>query len=132
MGNSAGSGIALGFAQKLRNENKPLPSQIILNSPWLDITMSNPNITETDKKDKRQSIKGLKMAGQAYAAGLDARDYRVSPLYGDFSGLGKISLFIGTHDLFLADSRKLKQKMKEQNIPINYFEYPKCLMFVLL
>lgn len=125
MGNSAGGGIALGFAQKLRNESNPQPSQIILISPWLDITMSNPEIIEIDKKDKLLGIKGLKMAGQAYAAELDARDYRVSPIYGDFSSLGQISVFIGTHDLFLADSRKLIHKMKEQKIPINYFEYPK-------
>jgi|SRR5690554_604488 len=125
MGNSCGGGIALGYAQKLRNENKPQPSQIILNSPWLDITMSNPDIAKIDKKDKLLGIEGLKMAGKLYAAGIDPTDDRISPIYGDFSGLGKISLFIGTHDLFLADSRKFKQKMKEQQISINYFEYQK-------
>ena len=125
LGNSAGGGIAFGFAQKLRNERSPQPSQIILNSPWLDITMSNPKIIEIDKKDKVLGINGLKMAGQAYAAGLDQKDFRVSPIYGDYSGLGLISLFVGTHDLFLADSRKLKERMKNQNIAMNYFEYPK-------
>lgn len=125
IGNSCGGGIALGFAQKLRDENKPQPSQIILNSPWLDVTMSNQDIIEIDKKDKLLGIKGLKMAGELYTAELNPTDYRVSPIYGDFSGLGKISLFIGTHDLFHADSRKFKQKMKVQDISINYFEYPK-------
>jgi len=125
MGNSAGGGIALGFAQKLRNESKPQPSQIILNSPWLDVTMSNPDIVEIDKKDKLLGIKGLTLAGQLYAAELAPKDYKVSPIYGDFSDLGKISVFIGTHDVFLADSRKLKERMKEQNVSINYFEYPK-------
>lgn len=125
MGNSCGGGIALGFAQKLRNENKPQPSQIILNSPWLDITLRNPKIAEIDKKDKLLGIKGLKMAGKLYAAELNPTDYKVSPIYGDFSRLGKISLFIGTHDLFHADSKRLKQKMEEFNFFINYFEYPK-------
>lgn len=125
MGNSAGGGIALGFAQKLRNERKQQPSQIIMNSPWLDITMSNPEIMEIDKKDKLLGIKGLKMAGELYAAELDAINYMVSPIYGDLSGLGEIAIFIGTHDLFLADSRKLKQRMEALNIPIKYFEYPK-------
>lgn len=125
MGNSAGGGIALGFAQQLRDEKRSPPSRIILNSPWLDITMSNPGIIDIDKKDKLLGIPGLKMAGQAYANGLDARDSRVSPIYGDCSGLGEISLFIGTHDIFLADARKFKKKMEEQDNPINYFEYPK-------
>lgn len=125
MGDSAGGGIALGFAQKLRNNNKPQPSQIILLSPWLDITMSNPDIIKVDKKDKLLGIKGLQMAGQAYAETLDMKDYKVSPIYGNFSGLGKVSVFIGTHDLFIADTRKMKYLMNKENIPINYFEYPK-------
>ncbi len=125
MGNSCGGGIALGFAQKLRNENKPQPSQIILNSPWLDITLSNMDIIELDKKDKLLGIKGLKMAGALYAAGINPIDYKVSPIFGDFSGLGKISIFIGTHDLFFADAQKLKKKLEQQQIAVNYFEYPK-------
>src|SRR5690606_3466899 len=110
MGNSAGGGLALGFAQKLRNENRtqPQPSQLILISPWLDITLSNPDIRMVDKKDKLLSIKGLRMAAKAYASSVDGNDFRVSPIYGDFSGLGKISLFIGTNDLFVADARKFK------------------------
>lgn len=127
MGNSAGGGIALGFAQKLRKENstQPQPSQLILISPWLDITLSNPDIRMVDKKDKLLSIKGLRMAAKAYASSVDGKDFRVSPIYGDFSGLGKISLFIGTNDLFVADARKFKDLLNNKNIPFNYFEYPK-------
>lgn len=125
MGDSAGGGLALGFAQKLRNDNQSPPSQIILISPWLDITMSNPAIIEVDKKDKILGIKGLQMAGESYAGDIDTKDFKVSPIYGDFSGLGKISMFIGTNDLFIADTRKLKNLLAQKNIPVNYFEYPK-------
>ncbi len=125
LGNSAGGGIALGFTQKLRDENQPLPSKIILNSPWLDITMTNPEIASIDNKDKLLGIEGLRMTGKAYAAGLNDKDPMVSPIYGDLSDLPPINLFIGTHDLFLPDARKLKQALRTQNIPMNYFEYPK-------
>ena len=127
LGNSAGGGLALGFAQQLRNKSQtlPQPSQLILISPWLDITLSNPDIHILDKKDKRLSIKGLQMAAKAYAGSVDGKDFRVSPIYGDFSGLGKISLFIGTNDLFVADARKFKGLLDDKNIPFNYFEYPK-------
>jgi acetyl esterase/lipase len=125
LGNSAGGGFALGFAQKLRNENRPQPSQIVLVSPWLDITMSNPDIREVDKRDKALGIKGLQMAGALYAGATDAKDYQVSPLYGEFSGLGRISIFIGTHDLFIADARKLRDILDNAGIESNYFEYPK-------
>ncbi|MCP4442961.1 MAG: alpha/beta hydrolase [Aureispira sp.] len=125
MGDSAGGGIALGFAQELSLQHKPQPSQIILLAPWLDVTMSNPEIVEVNKKDKMLGIKGLQMAGQAYAKELALTDFRVSPIYGNFEGLGQISIFIGTHDSLIGDARKLKGVLDKQDIPMNYFEYPK-------
>lgn len=124
MGDSAGGGLALGFAQKIRNEGVRQPQQIILFSPWLDVTMSNPNIAMVDKFDKILSVKGLKMAGSQYAGDCNVRDYRVSPIYGNFANLGRISIFIGTHDVLVADARKLKHLLNEQQIDFNYFEYP--------
>lgn len=125
MGDSSGGGLALGFAMQLSKENKPQPNQIILLFPWLDVTMTNKDILEIDKKDKILGIKPLQIAGKAFAGELDLSDYRISPIYGDFSGLGKISIFIGTHDLFVADCRKLKTLANKSNISMNYFEYPK-------
>jgi len=124
MGDSAGGGLALGFTQKLRDENKKQPDQIIIFSPWLDITMCNPMLERLDKEDKLLSIAGLKSAGKKYAANIDLKDYRVSPIYGDLTGLCRISLFTGTKDILNADAQKFKQLMKEQSIYFNYFEYP--------
>ncbi|MBX9780359.1 MAG: alpha/beta hydrolase [Chitinophagaceae bacterium] len=125
MGDSAGAGLALGLAQKLQKENSPQPEQIILLSPWLDITMANPDILSIEKQDNMLSKSGLIKAGQAYAGSSEPTNYLLSPIYGDFKGLGKISLFIGTNDLFICDSRKFKRMMNEQNISFNYFEYPR-------
>jgi len=124
MGDSAGGGLSLGFSQQLNAENKPQPAQIILLSPWIDVTMSNPEINKVNKKDKMLGIKGLQLAGRSYAGTLDDKDFRISPLYGSIKGLGKISVFIGTHDLFIFDCRKLKQQLEEANLAFNFFEYP--------
>jgi len=125
MADSAGAGLALAFAQLLRNEGQPLPEQIILSAPWLDVTLENPEVKTIDKDDKMLGIEGLQMAGKTYAGELDTKDYRISPIYGDFKNLPKISIFIGTHDLFWADAKKLKAKLDKANIPMNYYEYPK-------
>jgi acetyl esterase/lipase len=124
IGDSAGGGLALGFVQKLRDENKKQPEQIIVFSPWLDVTMSNPMLERLDKEDTLLSIAGLKNAGQEYAANLDLKDFRVSPVYGDLTGLCMISVFTGTRDILNADARKFKKLMNDQNIYFNYFEYP--------
>jgi acetyl esterase/lipase len=124
MGDSAGGGLALGFTQQLRDENKKQPEQIIIFSPWLDVTMSNPVLEILDKEDNMLSIDGLKNAGQKYAADLDLKDFRVSPIYGDLTGLCRISVFTGTRDILNADAKELKQLMRDQNSNFNYFEYP--------
>jgi acetyl esterase/lipase len=123
MGDSAGGGLALGFAQQLRNENLKQPGEIVLFSPWLDVSMTNPEILDIERKDKILSIEGLKIAGMNYAGNLGVTDYRVSPLFGEFSNLGRITVFTGTHDLLIADARRLRNILESRQIKINYFEY---------
>lgn len=127
MGDSAGGGLSIAFAQKLRNEKQAKPRQLILLSPWLDITMSNPNMLDVDKNDKVLSIEGLKLAGKAYAGKLDLKDYRPSPIYGKLNDLPRISIFTSTYDIFIADARKLKSKLESEGVKFNYYEYPKLM-----
>lgn len=125
VGDSAGAGLALSYAQYLRNEGRKLPDHIILSAPWLDVTLSNPDVATLDKVDAMLGIEGLQKAGKAYAGKLETTDYRVSPLYGDFKGLPQLSVFIGTHDLFWADVKLLKARLEKENTSLNYFEYPR-------
>jgi acetyl esterase/lipase len=124
MGDSSGGGLALGFAMKIINEAIVQPSDIFLLSPWLDVSMSNPDIEKFDKVDKILNVGGLKIAGKNYAGDFDGKDFRVSPIYGDFSNLGRITMFIGTNEIFIADALKLKKLLHDQNISFSYFEYP--------
>lgn len=125
IGDSAGGGLAFGFIQQLRNKGKKLPEQIILFSPWLDVSMSNADMITIEKEDNILSIKGLKIAGQKYAGTTDLKDFHVSPLYGNLKGLCKVSIFTGTSDILYADVLKLKQLMSEQGLDFNCFVYPR-------
>jgi len=123
MGDSAGGGIALGFAQKIKNEEVKQPDEIILFSPWLDVSMSNPDLVKFEKDDKMLNVNALKMAGKNYAGSLEGSDYRVSPVNGNFNDLSRITIFTGTKDLLITDARRCKQLCEEVDIPFNYFEY---------
>jgi len=124
MGDSAGGGLAMSFVQKLKKEDLPQPQQLIMISPWLDIT--NPDVDkELLKKDPMLEPDGARVAGKMWAGKLDTKNYLVSPIYGDFSGLCPISIFIGGHDILLGDARKLQSLLKQKDITLNYFEYPK-------
>lgn len=126
MGDSAGGGFALSLAEKLKVDKKVQPSQIILISPWLDVTNSNPDIECIQPKDPfLKDTEGFRMAGKAYAGNTDPKNYMLSPIYGDWSDLAPISLFIGTHETLFADATKFKKLSEERNISINFYQYPK-------
>ncbi|MGV8981620.1 alpha/beta hydrolase fold domain-containing protein [Clostridium sp.] len=123
MGDSSGGGFALALAQKMKEENNDKASQVILISPWLDITLKNADISAIESEDPVLGISGLQKAGKLYAGQGDPNDYLLSPINGQIEGLGKISIFIGTKDILVADTRKFKSITEEKGININYYEY---------
>ncbi|WP_299584421.1 alpha/beta hydrolase [Mucilaginibacter sp.] len=123
MGDSAGGGFALALAEQMKKEGVPQPSQLILLSPWLDATMTNPGIKSLEKKDVMVAVTFLKMIGKAWAGKLSTTNYLVSPIYGNLNGLAKVSVFTGGQEILLADCRKFKSMMNRKGIPVNYFYY---------
>jgi acetyl esterase/lipase len=124
-GDSAGGGFALAFVQKLKSEGVARPQQLILISPWLDVSMCNPEIEVVQNKDPILNAETLILAGKAWAGNADTKNYLVSPIYGDLSGLPKISIFIGSDDVLYPDCEKFKNLISTQSSSFNYFEYPK-------
>lgn len=123
MGDSSGGGFALALAQKLKSETIVQPSQIILLSPWLDITLTNPEISKIAGNDPFLEVESLRKAGNLYAGDADAGHHLLSPINGPLEGIGRISLFIGSKEILLADARKLKVMAEATRIKINYWEY---------
>lgn len=116
MGDSAGGGLALGLAQQLAAEDIKQPSKLILLSPWLDISMDNPYMTEYEDCDPMLGIYGLRRMGKLWAGALDVHDPRVSPIYGKLDGLGEIAMFVGTHEIFYPEVMRLSKRMNEEGI----------------
>lgn len=125
MGDSAGGGFALALAQVLLEKGLPQPKHIILLSPWLDITMKNPDLPAFEKLDPVIGIYGAVGMGKTYAGDTDLNYYMLSPINGEVKGLGQITVFVGTHEVLLPDIRRFKDMAEAQGVMINYFEYPK-------
>ena len=113
MGDSAGGGLALGMAEELRNRGIGGPEELILISPWVDVTMSNEDMTTFQENDPMLGIDGMRRIGEVWADELSPEDPRVSPLYGDVSGLGRVTLTAGTWEVFYPDILLLAQKLKD-------------------
>lgn len=125
MGDSAGGGFAMALCEQNNELKIAQPSQLILIAPWLDISLSNPEIKKVIKKDPLLDVESLVKIGQVWCGSIKSDNYLVSPINGDLRNLPQMSLFIGSHDILVADSRKFKLLLENQKIPFNYFEYPK-------
>ena len=112
MGDSAGGGLALGLAEVLRGSGDPMPEELILISPWVDVTMSNPDMPAYAEHDPMLGIDGARRMGEVWADGLSMTDPRVSPLYGDLSGLCPVTLTTGTWEVFYPDELLLAEKLQ--------------------
>mgnify|MGYP005858740623 CR=1 FL=1 len=51
IGDSAGGGMTLALAQLLQEKGLPQPDQLIMLSPCVDVTLTNPDIVEVDQND---------------------------------------------------------------------------------
>jgi epsilon-lactone hydrolase len=109
-GDSAGGGLALGLARTLDGAGLPQPRRLILIAPWLDLTMSNPDIPRVEARDPWLSRAGLHEAAAAWAGGDDPTDPRLSPLDGPLVGLAPIDVYVGTRDICLPDSLLLRDR----------------------
>jgi acetyl esterase/lipase len=123
VGDSAGGGLSLALAQRLRDARRPLPPRIVLLSPWLDLTISDPRQGAIARTDPMLDIPGLRAAGRWYADDLSPDDPAVSPLFGDLAGLPPIALFAGTNDLVFPDSDRLRARAREAGVDLTYREY---------
>ena len=126
MGDSAGGGLALVLGQIIRDQKLAPPSQIIMFAPWLDISMSNPDISSLDKKDPMLNVQSVKKSALAYAGNENKlQDPKLSPIFGNVGGLNNLSLFVGGRDVLVSDCHKFKQMCSEKNQNLNFFYYPK-------
>lgn len=113
IGDSAGGGMALALAQRWRDRGEQLPKKMILLSPWVDLSLSDPDVPEYEEKDLQLDAYGLVEIGRLWAAELELKDPLISPIYGDLRNLPPTMLFCGTDDIMAPDNTKLFHQMKD-------------------
>lgn len=113
-GDSAGGGLAISLAMLIRDEKiTPAPKKISLVCPWVDISLSNPEVKTYDEIDPVLPAKACFDAGAKYRGDIDDKDPRVSPIYGDLSNLGEIFLIYTDGEILNPDCRLLEEKINE-------------------
>jgi triacylglycerol lipase len=101
VGDSAGGNLALASVQYLVSQGSPVPSSMVLLSPWLDV--------------------GAGGLGQLWAGNLSVTNPMVSPLYGSLSGLPPTYVYSGSLDPLATQASVLQQRAIAQGAPISFF-----------
>ena len=118
MGDSSGGGMSLVMAQLLRDEHPDAsqPDEIILLSPWMDVSMDNEEIAAVDPHDPMLDSAGVAAVGRMWVGDRDVHDPLASPIYGTFENLGRITIFASTRDILCPDDIKFSEMLTEQGI----------------
>ena len=74
--------------------------------------MTNEGMNEIEKHDPLLSIEDLTIKGREYAGIHNVKEWCVSPMYGDLTGLPPIFVDCGTHEIFYADVMKMEEMVK--------------------
>ena len=124
-GDSAGAGLALGLISRLRDAGENLPACAWLISPWADLTMSGATLVSKAAVDPLIHREYLNELADAYLpAGMDRKDPRVSPLYGDFSNFPPMLIQIGSEETLFDDAIRLAARAGAADVAVNLEIWP--------
>ncbi|HUR19805.1 MAG TPA: alpha/beta hydrolase [Vicinamibacterales bacterium] len=122
-GDSAGANFALSLAIRRRSAGASLPDRLILFSPWLDLTLSDPATRQVEPRDGILAVDGAIQCGRWWVAEKDPLLPEFSPLHADLAGLPAMAVFQGTHDIFVVDARSFAARATAHGADLQYFEY---------
>ena len=118
MGDSAGGGLALGFAEALAANGDPLPERLVLFSPWVDVSMDNPDIADYLPVEPMLHFDLVKVHGRYWAGDADTHFWQVSPLFGDMAGLPPVTMTCGTRELLYPDILLARDRLAEAGVDV--------------
>ncbi|WP_432971964.1 alpha/beta hydrolase [Dactylosporangium sp. CA-233914] len=111
-GDSAGAGLAVSVATRLRDDGARPPDLLVLFSPWADLTCSFGSHRELAAADPVLDTEDLLAMAARYAGGADRRRPELSPVLGDLAGLPPVLVQVGGQEVLLDDALTLVEGVR--------------------
>ena len=121
-GDSAGAGLVMATALRLKEKNLAQPAGLVLMSPWVDLTLENLNKVN-DKVDPLLRWTNLKPAAKLYLNGADPKDPLASAIFADLSGLAPMLIQVGSEEILLGDAQKLYDQAQKCQVDVSFNLY---------
>ncbi|MCE2994823.1 MAG: alpha/beta hydrolase [Flammeovirgaceae bacterium] len=106
-GDSAGGGLTMATALKLKAEGLPQPAGLFVISPWANLQQEGASYAAKAEADFIVDKASLDRWAAVYLNGASAQGPLASPVLADLSGLAPILIHVGSEEVLLADSRRL-------------------------
>ena len=123
-GDSAGGNLALVTLQNIREAGLPTPAGCVLLSPWTDLTGSGESVASNARVEAMLPAARIAEAAHLYAGNTDLRDWRVSPLFGNYKGLPPLMIHVGAEEILRDDARRVAECAKEAGVEVSLKEWP--------
>lgn len=108
-GDSAGGGLSLALAVRLRDGGLPLPRALALFSPWTDLTVTRASHYANAAIDPMLRPDGLQACAAAYCGQTPREHPLCSPLFADLRGLPPLLIQVGSDEILYDDAIELAQ-----------------------
>lgn len=118
MGDSAGGGLSAAFCEHLAATGQPQPQNLVLISPWVDVSMAGGDYGPYEDVDPMLKLPGMVLIGQRWAGDLPTADPRISPLYGDAGKLPRTLMFTGTREILYPDVMRFYEKLQREGVDV--------------
>jgi len=126
-GDSAGGGLTMATALKLKAEGLPLPAGLFAISPWADLTQSHSTYQSKSGDDPMITLEGLNGMARDYLGDADPSDPLASPVNGDFAGLPPMLIHVGSEEALLGDALLLAERAGHARVEVRLEIWPEMI-----
>ncbi len=123
-GDSAGGGLALATALRLRDEGAPLPAGVAVISPWTDLAATGETLVSNAEVEIMLDPARIAEVAELYHVGTPADDPYVSPLYAAFAGLPPLLIQVGDEEVLLSDSVRVAERATAAGVDVALRVWP--------
>lgn len=111
VGDSAGGGMTLAVALRIRDAGEPLPACLVCLSPWTDMTSTSASLAANTERDSMFVAEDIERYASVYLGDHSRGDPLASPLLANLSGLPPLLIQVGRDEVLLDDARSLQAKV---------------------
>lgn len=124
-GDSAGGGLTVATLLSLRHAGDPMPANVVLLSPFLDVTASGESMQTRAEQDPWFEQRDIEVVAGLYCNDeSEVRNPLVSPVFAHVAGLPPAYIQVGDDEILLSDSTRFAAKLDEAGIDVELDVFP--------